>query len=510
MTRFLILALIVALAGCTSILGKKSALSQIREKAAATAQRSKVTTVNTAQRPAANTVSTTRRFTVNTAQRPKAGAASHGRGVMSPVAMTELHSDTVVPLDAPADLWDRMRRGFAMPDLDTNPVRKYEAWYARRPDYLEHIARRSRIYMFHIVEELELRGMPTELALLPYIESAFNPQAVSSAKAAGIWQFMPGTGRDFQLTQNTLRDNRRHVIDSTRAALDYLQQLHSMFGDWQLALAAYNWGPGNVKRAVDRNRAAGRDVNYASLRMPAETRNYVPKLQALKNIVSKPQVYGATLPQIGNHPFFDTVEIARDIDIEVAARLAEVRLEDFKALNPSERKPVIFAAGTPQVLLLPWDNAAIFKRNLAAAAPNSLASWTTWVAPSTLPSHEVARQFGMDERNFRAINGLSGGKMVKAGSTVIVRRPNDPVTSAADADAVDDSAETLYLSNIALRRTTVHANKDDSIAAIAKRYDLPAATVARWNKSRPGAVLKPGQPVALFLPAYADAETREK
>ena len=243
-----------------------------------------------------------------------------------------------------------------------------------RPDYIERMTERSRMYIFHVVEELELRGMPTELALLPYIESAFNPQAISSAKAAGLWQFMPGTGRDFQLTQNVLRDDRRSVLESTRAALDYLQMLHDMFGDWHLALAAYNWGQGNVSKAIARNKAAGLPAGYLDLNMPAETRNYVPKLQAVKNIIARPETFGAVLPLIENHPFFDTVEITRDIDIEMAARLAEVRLEDFKALNPSQRKPIIFAAGTPQVLL-PWDNAATFKKNLSAADPTTLVIW---------------------------------------------------------------------------------------------------------------------------------------
>jgi membrane-bound lytic murein transglycosylase D len=485
MKRLLALALALVLAGCTTILGPKSALSQIRQKAAATEPRSKG----------------------YTAPRPKGYATQRSKGRMPPVAVTELQSDAVVPLDTPADLWDRMRRGFAMSDLDNDLVRKYEAWYASRPDYLEQMARRSRMYMFHVVEELELRGMPTELALLPYIESAFNPQAVSSAKAAGMWQFMPSTGRDFQLTQNILRDDRRNVIDSTRAALDYLQQLYTTFGDWHLALAAYNWGPGNVKRAIDRNQATGQNAGYANLRVPAETRNYVPKLQALKNIVAQPRTYGATLPLIGNHPFFDTVEITSDIDVEVAARLAEVRVEDFKALNPSQRKPVIFAAGTPQVLL-PWDNAATFKRNLATATPDSLASWTAWVAPSTLPSREVANRFGMNEKNFRAVNNIPQGVMIKAGSTVIVRRGNGAATTVDSS--VINNARLSYTSEVVLHRTTVRAHEDDSIAAIAKRYDLPATTVARWNKARPGAVLKPGQPVALFLPAHTALDEEEK
>ena len=432
----------------------------------------------------------------------KPGARQPASGDMSPVSVTELHSNGVAPLDAPADLWVRIRRGYAMPDLDTDLVRQQEAWYNSRPDYIQRMTERSRMYIFHIVEELELRGMPTELALLPYIESAFNPQAVSSAKAAGMWQFMPATGSSFDLRQNMLRDDRRDVIASTRAALDYLQKLHDRFGDWHLALAAYNWGQGNVNRAIERNKAAGLGTGYLDLNMPAETRNYVPKLQAVKNIIARPESYGAILPLIENHPFFDTVDITKDIDVDVAARLAEVRLEDFRALNPSFRKPVIFAAGTPRVLL-PWNNAVIFDRNLAQADAQSLASWTAWVAPSNMPSREVASRFGMDEESFREMNSIPRGMLIKSGSTVLVKRNSG--AAPAVASHVVNNAQLSYAPEIVLRRTSVQARKGDTIASVAGRYDLPASTVAGWNKRAANASLKRGQAVVLYLPVRAAA-----
>src|SRR5438067_2261215 len=256
-------------------------------------------------------------------------------GPLSAIQPRELSSQSVAGLEAPPDLWSRIRRGFAMPNLDTDLVRQQEQWYATRPDYLQRMTDRSRKYLFHIVEELERRNMPTELALLPFIESAFNPQAVSSARAAGMWQFMPDTGKDFALKQNVFRDDRRDVLASTRAALDYMQKLYGMFGDWQLALAAYNWGEGSVSRAIARNQKMGLPTKYADLSMPNETRNYVPKLQAVKNIIGNPEAYKAELPDVGNHPYFQSVVVARDIDVALAARLADVPLEDFKALNPS-------------------------------------------------------------------------------------------------------------------------------------------------------------------------------
>jgi len=197
------------------------------------------------------------------------------------------------------DLWQRLRKGFALPPFQNDLVTKWEQWYGSRPDYVQRMTERGGRYLFYILEEIERRGMPSDLALLPFIESAFNPQAVSSARASGMWQFMPATGRDFELRQNLFRDDRRDVLESTRAALDYLQRLATMFGgDWHLALAAYNWGQGNVQKAIARNRAAGQPAGYEDLRMPDETRNYVPKLQAVKNIVAQPQAYGLTLPAL--------------------------------------------------------------------------------------------------------------------------------------------------------------------------------------------------------------------
>ena len=246
------------------------------------------------------------------------------------VGVTPLRA--ALPLDAAQmlaelDLWDRLRAGFAIPDLDNDLVRKWEQWYASRPDYVQRMTERGARYLFHVVEELDKRGMPTELALLPFIESAFNPQAMSSARASGMWQFMPATGKDFDAEAEPVprRPPRRAGFDTRRARLpaDAARQ----FGDWQLALAAYNWGQGNVQRAIDRNENGRPARRLPDLRMPDETRNYVPKLQAVKNIVRRPEAFAIALPALKNHPYFLSVPITRDIDVDVAAQLAGLPLK---------------------------------------------------------------------------------------------------------------------------------------------------------------------------------------
>ncbi|AEG93422.1 transglycosylase SLT domain-containing protein [Ramlibacter tataouinensis] len=423
-------------------------------------------------------------------------------GPLQPITAAEAASQEVASLLPPADLWDRIRRGFAMPALDSQLVRQQEQWYSSRPDYIQRMTERSRKYLFHIVEELERRGMPSELALLPFVESAFNPEAVSSARAAGMWQFMPATGTYFELKQNVFRDDRRDVLASTRAALDYLQKLHGMFGDWHLALAAYNWGEGSVGRAIARNQKRGRPAGYTDLDMPHETRNYVPKLQAVKNIVARPEQFRTELPLIENHPYFQSVTITRDIDVALAAKLADVALEDFKALNPSLSRPVIFAAGTPQILL-PWDNATVFRRNFEGYTAGRYASWAAWTAPATMSVTEAARRVGMSEADFRAINNIPPRMRIRAGSVVLA-----PREGKLDRDVtghVADNGQLNLSPEVVTRRTVVRAGANESVASIARRYRLSATQVADWNKVGSTALFRTGQQVVLYLPVRAAA-----
>ena len=405
---------------------------------------------------------------------------------------------------ADPDLWGRIRRGYRMNDLQSELVNSQEQWYATRPSYITRMTERSNKYLYHIVEELERRNMPTELALLQFIESAFNPQAVSSAKAAGMWQFMPATGKYFSLKQNIFRDDRRDVLASTRAALDYLQKLYGMFGDWHLALAAYNWGEGSVQRAIVKNTKEGLGVGYLDLNMPNETRNYVPKLQAVKNIVSNPGAFNSTLPEIPNHPYFQSIPLARDLDVALAAKLAEINLEDFKQLNPSANKPVLFASLTKQILL-PWDNAGIFERNLSIHNGQT-AGWTVWTAPSTMKAADAARRVGMGEAQFREINRIPPRMLIKAGSTLLV--PRGAAQQKDVSQQVADNGQISLAPEIVLVKQSVKLRKPISLAAMASKYKVSAANLATWNKVSAGSSFKAKQTVVLYLPKQAKAKGR--
>lgn len=325
----------------------------------------------------------------------------------------------------PDDLWQHVRNGFGMADLNSPLVARQQAYYLNRPDMLKRIAERSRRYLHHIVTELEKRGMPTELALLPMVESAFNPLAYSRARALGMWQFIPATGKRYDLDQNSWRDERRDIIASTSAALDYLQAIYEMHGDWHLALASYNWGEHAVARAVAKNRAKGLPTDYASLAMPGETRHYVPKLQALKNIIADPEMFGIRLDPIPNEPYFDTVNMPSDVDVTLAARLAEIPLEEFIALNPAWHRPVIPGAN-PAPLVLPAGKVQTFLDNLERheAADKPLTHWTTYRLKKAEKLASVAGRFRISVERLKQLNGITRRTKVGPGFALLVPGPD--------------------------------------------------------------------------------------
>lgn len=393
------------------------------------------------------------------------------------------------------DLWLRMRDGFAMPNLDSPLVADKVAWYAARPDYLARMFERSRRYLYHIVEELERRGMPTELALLPMVESSFNPMAYSRAHASGLWQFIPPTGKRYSLPQNWWYDARRDIVASTTAALDYLSDLYEMHGDWQLALASYNWGEHAVARAIEKNRAAGLPTEYAQLTMPAETRQYVPKLQALKNIIANPEPFGIRLEPIPNQPYFATITKTRDIDLRLAAKLAEMPVEEFVALNPGFNRPLIPVSVNSRIVL-PADRVEIFHANLLKYDDKALVSWQTYEPKKGDTLAGIARKFGLPQERLREVNGISARSRSLPSLLVV------PLNGSADPGKLP----IMYAPPIAVastRRITHTVKRGETLSTIAARYGVSVDDLKRWN---PIGRLSPGQ--TLKIEARSGGGTR--
>ena len=394
----------------------------------------------------------------------------------------------------PADIWDRIRAGYAMEDLDDPLVAKWEKYYADRPEYMARIVERSSKYMFYIVTELERRGMPLEIALLPMIESAFNPVANSSAKASGIWQFIPSTGVNYGMKQDWWSDNRRDIVQATNGAIDYLSKLHGMFGDWQLALASYNWGEGSVGRAVQKSKASGGAGTYLALNMPAETRNYLPKLQAVKNIIRNPGAFGLTIAAVPNEPYFKTITLAHAIDLKRAAQLAEMTEADFVALNPAHHRPVIGGRSEFQVLL-PATKADGFLARLESNEKPRV-SWMAYRTRTGDRMEALAERFGTSVAALKSVNGIRAvAPTLPAGYHLLV--PSDGPSEDA-LGSIRNAVFTKFPEYVAPR---VHkVRRGENFASIAKRYGVAQNTLAQWNRmAKPSA--RAGQVLYVSGPA---------
>ncbi len=391
---------------------------------------------------------------------------------------------------AKRDLWGRIRAGFAMPDLDTPLVAQKEKFYLERPDYLQRMFDRGSRYLHHIVEEIEKRGMPTELALLPFVESAMNPTALSSAKAAGLWQFIPSTGKQYDLSQNWWVDNRRDVVQSTRAALDYLQTIYEMHGnDWFLALASYNWGEGAVGRAVKRNRALGKPADYLSLSMPTETRHYIPKLIALKHIVLRADELGLLLPALPDKPYFVTIEKTRPIDLKLAAEFAQMSIADFVALNPAHNRPVI-AASKNNVLKIPADRIDAFTAAIARHETEEkvFASWQPYTLKPNETLDDVARRGNVTPAELLRANSIATDVRILPGTRILA-----PQKLVRDESLVEDFQGARVYQLVNLPPSYHRVQRRETPASIARRYGLSLEQLRGLNgnlaKVRPGSLL---------------------
>ena len=404
-------------------------------------------------------------------------------------------------------VWTRVRDGFKIPNMENSVVDENLAKYSKRPDYLQRMANRSQKYLYHIIEEVTARGMPTEIALLPFVESAFVTNAKSRVKAAGLWQFMPATGKHYELDQTMWKDERYDVLQSTSAALTYLQRLHDEFNDWPLAFAAYNWGEGNVRRAIKRNQSLGLPTDYMSLKMPAETRNYYPKLQAIKNIVQNPNDYGIKLPTIYNEPFFVQIFKDQDIDVKRAANLAGMSHEEFSSLNPSFNRPVIVASHNHS-MLMPTDKLDQFIENLVAyrTSGKPLSSWTTYRVKPEDTVASIARKAHMTETALREANQIPAGRRIKPGSLVLVSK------ASGLGNAEDISSDTIDAS-FALaqdyRRVTYRVRRGDNMRSVARRLGVSPATIMKSNGLR-SQRLRVGQTLRVNVPIVTRQTTSSR
>src|SRR5579872_2813541 len=427
---------------------------------------------------------------------PQPEASSAPTAADAASAATAVASTAESTVTAPAqftDLFDRMRAGFKLDDSeDHHAVDQQLRWFANNPDYLQRAFGRADLYLYHIVTELEARGMPLELALLPVVESAFEPYAYSRARATGLWQFIPGTGSRYGLRTDWWYDGRRDIVESTRAALDYLQSLHDEFnGDWLLAIAAYNCGEAAVERAVEINRAKGKPIDFWSLRLPKETQAYVPKLLAMRRLVLDPEKYDISISPIPNQPYFTRVDTRGQIDLKLAAEIAGVTDEEIYELNPAYHRWATDPAG-PHYLLLPIDGAQTFSQNISQLTDDQLMRATSYTVAKGDSVISVARRFHTTPDVIREMNELPSGPLTVGADLRVpstsVTLPAKVLLAAARVDGHDRFA----------RRPHVHVvHRGDSLWSIARRTGMNVNTLALMNGMQPGDPLRAGQRLRL-------------
>ncbi len=389
-------------------------------------------------------------------------------------------------------LWQRMRSGFTLLDYEHPEVQKSIKWFTDRPLHMTRLVKQAEPYLYYIVDEVEKREMPLEIALLPAIESAYQPLAHSHLSAAGLWQFMPATGRHYGLDVSWWYDERRDVQASTQAALDYLQKLHRTFGgDWLLALAAYNAGQGNVRKALRKNRREGKELNFWALSLPKETKNYIPKFLALSKIISEPDKYDIKLTDIKNTRFFADVKIENQIDIALVARLSEVSLEEVYRLNPALKRWATSPEGEYE-LLLPVDKIERFKEKLAAIPKEQHVRWTKHKIRSGETLGHIAQKYQVSAALLRQVNRLKNSK-IRAGKILMV-------PMIAQAERVDQKVKITRSKKYKAEHKVVHVvSRGDTLWDLAKAYNVSINKIESWNKFSKKSILRLGQQVIVWV-----------
>ncbi len=404
------------------------------------------------------------------------------------------------------DLFDRLRAGFAFDEVQEPAIDQQLAWFQHNPDYLERVFQRGQRYMYHVITEVEARGMPLEFALLPVVESAYEPFAYSVGRAAGLWQFIPGTGVRFGLKQNWWYDGRRDVVESTRAALDYLQELHDQFdGDWLLAIAAYNVGENTVQRELDFNRANGKPADFWHLRLPAETRAYVPKLLALKRLMAEPERYGLEFAPIPNEPFFAVIDTDSQIDLKIAAQLADTSYDDLVALNPGYNRWATDPDG-PHRMLVPIDNADAFETALHSLTPDDRVRFATHEVTRSDTLAGIVKEYGSSAAVITKLNDLKGGRLT-LGQTLKIPEitgqvPDKVLLAASRVDRPETDTGGRH------RQLLYRVRAGETLSSIARSHGLPVSTLAQLNNLGAQDTLVKGQRLVIKASARRFREER--
>jgi membrane-bound lytic murein transglycosylase D len=407
-----------------------------------------------------------------------------------------------------ADVWTRIRNHLVLDrHLENRAVKQRVAWYARNQDYLDRVAQRATPYIHYILEALDERGMPLDLALLPVVESAFHPFAYSRSHASGIWQFIPGTGKQYGLKQNWWYDGRRDITEATRAALDYLEKLNDQFdGDWQHALAAYNSGERNVERSINRNKRANKDTDFFSLRLPRETRGYVPSLLAVAEIVANPDKYGITLKPIPDEPYFEKVDIGGQLDLSTAADLTGLTVDELYTLNPGLNRWATDPQG-PHSLLIPIDKATEFKNGLAEIPVEERVGWNQHIIKQGETLGGIADRYRTSIDTIKATNNIRGN-LIRTGQFLVIptsKQPGKFYTLSLEnrwlGDLKKEGAGNKYIYTV---------RRGDSLWTISRRYEVSIRELAGWNGINPRSIIRPGQKLALWIKTPGDNDNSQK
>ncbi|BFM11865.1 LysM peptidoglycan-binding domain-containing protein [Simiduia litorea] len=404
---------------------------------------------------------------------------------------------------ADVNLWDRVRDGFQIPSVHNERVDTYISWYSRNDNYMKRVSERANRYLYHIVEQLEANDLPLELALLPIVESAFDPFAYSHGRASGIWQFIPGTGKHYGLKQNYWYDGRRDIEASTEAAIRYLSNLNRQFdGDWLLALAAYNTGGGNVRKAIRRNKAKGKATDFWSLKLPRETSAYVPQLLALAELVRNPDEYGLTLTDIPNNPYFERIDLDSQMDLAQAAELAGMELKDFYHLNAGYNRWATDPDG-PFHFLVPVEQAEGFLENLDALPEQERISWKSYKVKSGDSLNLIAKRHHTSVNALKSANNLSSN-LIRQHQMLIIPVASQPVESYAySQDQRVKAKQNKSSGKAGTTKSNYVVQSGDSLWKIASIHRVSVSEIARWNGMAPRDPIKPGQKLVIWSKAPA-------